>query len=545
MSQPSQRATRDLSGIGTLVAVFYVLDRLVERLCTLPEAAYYGTTIMAGFARHILDSGIASAGLLFVVIVLVLDAARKRSMLRRWTDFEHGTHLRLLTITIAGLLAWSFSSYSTNLYFDQGHVWDRALLVLLVPVVYWRPIGLFPFVCVVLAVANQFGYPAGVGRWGWTEPSLLVRIQMLVLAFVAVRSIQEYLPAASRWGSHKVSSNSLVLTIMCLIGAFYFAAGVGKIRLNWIAINHVAYLLPATYSAGWLSFVEPAAIERLTAILMALNTPIKLVTIALEVGALFVLLSRRVTRLFLFGWICFHLGIFVTSGIFFWRWIILDAILLIAFFGRRGPGFDLYRPSLRIAAVILVLLGNIWARPTTLAWLDAPVNYAYRVTAVTSGGTHARLPPRFFEPYDYQFTLANFGSTVPDTLLGITFGAARSEAVIAALDGADSPEAALAVERNMGASRYNAGRRHRMETFLGQFATAWNRRRADNPSFGERHAWKTIVSAPTHVWTFPRRARIPRGATIDSVFVDQVLSHYDGVTYREIRARRVMSIAVD
>ena len=27
--------------------------------------------------------------------------------------------------------------------------------------------------------------------------------------------------------------------------------------------------------------------------------------------------------------------------------------------------------------------------------------------------------------------------------------------------------------------------------------------------------------------------------------MDQVLSHYDGVTYREIRARRVMSIAVD
>ena len=544
MGQPAERSKSDLSGIGILVVVFYALDRLVERACALPESAYYGTTVMGGFARKIADPGIATVGLLCVVVAFVVDALWKRSFWVRWADFEYGARLRLLAITLATLLAWSFSSYSLNLYFDQGHVWDRALLVVLLLVVYWRPAGVFPFIVAVLAVANQFGHP--VGQWGWSEPSLLVRILVLMLALVVVRGVQEYLPRTLRWGGRKPASNNLVLIILCLIGAFYFSAGLGKIQLNWIALDRVGYLLPATYSAGWLSFLESGTIARLTGILLALNTPIKLRHNCIG--------SRcGVCPAFATG----HTGVSLRLDLLP-RWDIPDirhlllaldqsshAFLLFVFFGRNAPRFDLYRPSLRIAAVVLVLLGNYWARPTTLAWLDVPVNYAYRVTAVASEGSHVHLPPRFFEPYDYQFTLANFGPLVPDTLLGITFGAARSGDVLAALEAADSPEAVFAVEKEMGASRYNENRRARMEAFLGQFGSAWNRRRIDNPDFGEKHKLKSLLSAPTHVWTFPRSARIPPGATIDSILVSQVTSHYDGTDYREIRDRPVLSIAIE
>lgn len=541
MDNQAGNVSARVSGVGILVIVFVVVGRLVERFGELPDSAYLAPAIALSLARRLLEFDLASIGVICLLVLTAAGLGLNQSAFPRWTDFEHGARLRLFALIVVGLLAWYFSTYATNLYFDRAHVLDRLALILLVPVVYWRPIALFPFLLLLMGIMHQFAHP--IGQWGWTEPSLLARILVVVLSLTWIGAARRFL--ARHIVLPEVNTGCFLFVAVCLIASYYWTAGFGKIELGWLAVDRIDYLLPATYSAGWLSFLDGETIVRAAQGIAAVNIPLKLLTLVLEGGAIFVLVRRGVTRAFLIGWMLFHTGIFFASGIFFWRWIIVEAVLFLTFFGRGAPDFGIHRPALQIVAVALIVGGGLWSRPTTLAWIDAPANYAYRVTAVDSDGRHLRLPPRFFEPYDYQFTVANFGTIVPDTLLGITFGAAGSSEVVAALERATSRDDLVDLEHRLGKSRFSARHRDRIELFLKRHCSAWNRRRTADPSFGSRPLWSRALAAPRHLWTFPSEAGLPRGAIIDSVYVNQVFAFYDGMRYQEIRERRVLTVDVD
>ena len=58
---------------------------------------------------------------------------------RGWADVAYGVQWRPWLFLLVVILTWTYTTYGYNLYFNQGHYWDRALLLLFAIAIWWRP----------------------------------------------------------------------------------------------------------------------------------------------------------------------------------------------------------------------------------------------------------------------------------------------------------------------------------------------------------------------------------------------------------------------
>jgi hypothetical protein len=514
-------AVRPTARAAALLTVAIALELLFRRVTSLPAGSYHEPSLILEVGRR-LGSG-DPAALLFTagLLIAALMALARRSIGPAWNDFEHGPGLRWLVVITAFLLAWVHSTYAINLYFDRTHALDRILLIALVPLVWWRPIAVLPFVIVLLPIAGQFAHP--IGGFSTASVGLLVRVLLYAGAFWMVRTVTD-----------RIGSADLIFLICCLVAAHYWASGLGKLQIGWPLHDQVAYLLPATYASGWLAFMEPATIGRLTAAIAPWNIVLKAGTLLLELGALFALAHRHVLRSLLAGWVVMHAAIFAISGIWFWEWMVLDTALLVLLFGRGAPDWPIFRRPDFVLSLILIGGGALWFRPVALAWLDSPVSYAYRVEGIGASGRSYDLHPAFFSPYDYQFTLGDFHYLTRPPGLSITWGATQDLDALVALRSVRSAEELAAAEIAHGRTHFDQARSDQFDAFIRRFVGNWNARGGRRRGFGP--------AAPAKLWTFRRGAAPEADDPVTRVVVHQVTSLFDGRLYHEIRSRPVRTV---
>lgn len=516
--------------VAMLVGLFVLLEKSVRAAGDLPEEYYFQPFLFV----ELVERAVRSAGwwlLLFIPIgltagvLLVRVPSFRRGLVRlwhSWSDLEHSPVLRVFIGFVAFIAAWAFSTYDYNLYFDQSHYADRLLLLLLAGLLCWRPVFVFPFLLLLVTIIAQFNHP--IGSFSWSEPILLVRVLVLFGAAFLIRLLTGHLRSAD-----------FLFVLCCLIASHYWVSGFGKLQLGWFMQDHIYYLLPATYANGWLGFMEPETVAALTRRLSWLNGPMKAGTLLIECGALVSLWRRGLFRGFLVAWIALHLGIFFVTGICFWKWMVLDAAVWFVFFRRNSPRIPIFTRNHFLLALILIGGGARWFRPVELAWYDTRASYTYRFEAHGESGAVYALPPSFFAPYDYQFTLSNFGYLTRQPHLYIVWGATQQRAVANALVHATSPGDVWALEAEFGATTFDPRRSATFNNFLQRFVGDWNRRTS-------RSAWWAWLQAPPQLWTFPRSVSFRAREQIQRVVVYQVTSLYDGEHVADIRKRAVREI---
>jgi len=507
--------------VTSLVAALHILNRLFLKVTRLPAQSFEEPVLMVELARHLLSPSLANLLLLGFMGGLLALAAWTRSLGPKWEALPYGLRFRALAVLLAGALAWSFGTYSYNAFFDHSHLIDRLLLIGLVALIAWRPAFIWAFVLALFPLYWQFTLP--IGGASMIESLLLVRVLVLLGVAYLGRSL-----------ALRVRGTDVLFLVVILIAAAYWASGAGKLNLeSWLADDRPYYLLYATHANGWLSKVSAASVDQLAGVLAAMNWPVKLFTLAIEGGAIFALTRRGVLRLFLIGCLILHTGIFISSGFFFWRWMLLDGAVLLLFASSKRVALPIFSPIYIALSILLVVTGPSWSRPGKLAWRDAPMSYSYRFEAESADGTRYSLPPRFFEPYGYQFTLSNFLHLVDAPRLDIVTGATSGE-IAAALADAQTLQDVVAVEEELGRVRYNPDYAENLDAFLRQFVLE---RAAHPPS-----ALKTYIQAPPLLWTSPYRPVLPADVELERVIITNVTSLYTGDRYREIRSVPIRTV---
>ncbi len=327
--------------------------------------------------------------------------------------------------------------------------------------------------------------------------------------------------------------------LFCLIAGHFWIPGVSKLRWGWLFDNHVFYLLPATYSNGWLAFLSPESITSLANKMEILNFPMKLVAIVLECGCLLIVTGKRKFVLFfLAGYVAFHLAVLVLSGIFLWQWMMVEGVVFYLVWNREianDPHF--FSLGRRIVAVGIVAFAPYWLQSAALSWYDSPVNYVYRFESVEPNGERYSLGPRFFAPFDEQFTFSVFSYLTPDQkLLPIIWGA-TNKAIANALKQAHSPADIFVLEKRRGQLKFDTEKVQQMREFLITYVSAYNRA-------PRQKTWLRYLSAPSGIVTFPRSNAIPEGRTISRIEVTQVVSWFDRQRYQEIRRTPVLMVEI-
>lgn len=494
---------------------FFLINRGVIFITKLPTESYSESILAFSFLKHV----VASKKLLVFLIVLPFFIFYRKRLLAKWGDFDRGKSLRTLFLLIGGILTWMFSLYEYNFFYDQSHLWDRLLLIVCLILIYIRPVFILPFLIVLLIIIQQFKNLVG---YSWAVPSLPIGILLLFFVFYLLYLVSE-----------RFIFRDFIFLLICFFASHYWLPGSGKVNLFWITENRLSYLISSTYTNGWLAFLSLDQIDSFIRIIDKLNTPLKVLTILFEFGSMFIFINKKVTRLFFAGWIFMHIGIFLTSGICFWVWSLIELIFLISFTKKDNllKGIRFTKLDLVLGGIIIIC-GSYWSSAVKLFWFDSPLIYVYRYEAEMEDGKVIELPHTFFTPYDYQFTINSLSYLSEWPLLE----AEQDPKIIKEILKTNTHDEIFDLEQERGNLQYDEEKAKKMDIFIRQYIKNWNKKTS-------KEDWWSKLQAPRLLWTFPRKSYPENIGRIRSLKIKQITSLYLN-HYEEIREKEVLMLKI-
>ena len=538
---PSSRGT--LAFAATVVAVlagFRVADLAIARLGQLPAAAYRDSVflddLVLRWSRLLFGGGrvwIVVAAAVLLVVAAALDARwqggagwrRFATLVAGWSEVDDARALRWLVVGVTGVAAWALSCYARNLYVDRLHVVDRVVVLALWLAIAWRPLFVFPFAIAATAVAGQFFVP--LGFISWTEMGVLLRFPVLFGVFWIVRAL-----------TGRRESDLFIFAWCCLLAATYWASGLGKLRIGWLTHPHVHLLLLGAYANGWLAHLEPAAVERIARAIAAAALPLMLFTLLVECGSILLLWRRQSLVWFLALATAFHLGAFAMTGIFFWKWMLVDGMLLAYLLhDRRLARLQVFGPRLLAVSVVAIAAHPLWAPSENLTWFDTPLTYSFEFEGIDARGASHRLPAGFFRPYGDAIVLGPAGAPSAQAKLTQAMGVTMQKSLADSLEAARQPDDVFSVERARGVPRVDPATAA-FDDFIGAYAANARCGRERDPLI------LRVAGVPRHLWTFPLDADLRCGVRLTSVRVFERTTFFTGDSLRVIRRVPVREISV-
>ena len=465
-----------LQSVGLMIATFAVSRMVLFNWTKLPEAAYFSPSILGAMCLNW-----RSALAVVVVGVFVWQGWSRL----RWEDLDRGIALRCFIGVISGTLAWTFSVYDYNLYFDQGYYLERFLLVALWIGCLWRPVLIVPFTALVYAVVHQFDYPIACT---WTDKRALFDVLSLFVAFLGLR-----LWKAPAWRAIPV--NEFFYLAIILQAANYFVPGMGKMLLGWPFVERLDNLFIASYLNGWFGFLSTAQALAWGKLIADWNPFLVWSSLALELGALFCLWNRRGCMLILAGCMGLHGMICLTTGILFWKWVILDAALIgvLALRDRELTGM-LFAPGRRWLSVALIVAAPLYFDSHWLAWYDTELNEIYHLEAVTSSGKTYNIPRTLLTPYEVYFAQNKFHFLCDEKFINGRYGTTVSWEATRRLDGRPTADVADAVRNELGKLEFHERKIAAFDRFIQGYFRNMNRH-------GVRHVIPEILQPPQHIYS--------------------------------------------
>jgi hypothetical protein len=408
--------------------------------------------------------------------------------------------------------AWLTVAAPYNLVTDELYAVDRVLALVLAALALWRP-GFMPLLAALgLVFAAQEQHP--IAGFNWTERRVFLDAHIAFTAFLVVRRVTG--APASRY----------LWLILVIVGGAYIYPGMNKMNLGgpgplaWALDGSLQNLFVACWANGFPPVDEATAV-RLAPTIAALSVPLSLATLALELSAALILVHRRLTAALLAGFVLMHLGIFLTSGILFWKWIVVDVGLCVVVW-RHGAAVFSEFPLWSRALAVAVVLGAPWTlQPQKLGWWDTPYTRAYDLEVVVKGGEVRTLSAHALAPYELPFVQGRMDYAVDAPTLTGTFGATNSYATYQRLVRAKTP---ADVERMMKGrpSKLNARDADRFDRFLRASATTLNKYGTHTPLWWLPHP-------PPHMHHVAMgRAPLWQGEPIEAVRVRLREVFFDG-----------------
>lgn len=464
--------------LQTLVglALFGVVERLFFACSRLPEEVYHARIICLAALKH-------PAPLTAVVVSLALLGFWRQL---RWQQFELYRPMRWAIAALALTLGFAFSTYGYNFFYDQAHWFDRALVAGLALLVVWHPAMVGLFVVQAFLIAGQFNQPL---LYSWTDKMMVYQLLVLLVPFLWLKLVCRRLTLAP-----------YLVAALGVIAIFYFRPALGKIEMGWMAHNSQANIfLAAVHQNGWLAWLGPdrlrqvyLAIDRWQYVLMTL-------TLLVETAVLFYLIHPRLTAAVLIGCVLMHGGIFLTSGICFWKWAVADVAFAAAILAlpREAAARIFNWRGMALGIMIVLGLQVTYRHPVKLAWYDSPMAFHFQVEAVGASGAVYEIPPYCLAPYDLplaQGRLYFLARHVPQVVN--TLGAVYDPAVLKSVGAAHNRRDLLLLRSQYGQRQYNARIVASYEQLVRRYcAWRWREHETGIP-------WH--VKGPPHIWSFAR-----------------------------------------
>ncbi len=511
-----------------ICAALYALTwrKLFFEVCLLPRSLYEEGSIVLGLLRH------EPTLVLLLVGVLPLIVFRKRIS---WELIDVSMRMRNFVWIVAAVMGVNFILSDYNYYYDHSFLFDRAVLGVLLLLIRVHPGFLFPFLVTLMAFALQIHHPLPEAMWNWPDKRMPTHLLIALVWFVYLRIF--------------VRTDSRLPLILGLVvaGSTYAHAGLSKIAIGpelttWLLENPTSNIFVSAYQNGnWLGHLSESQVVTVAGILGKVDVLNNAFTLIAELGAALVLLDRRVARLFLAACILLHLGILATTGIFFWKWIIIDAAMIwyagtLWKWGLPDPTVSKAYAAGLTALTIAFAVSHFKTTGVLFAWWDTRHCQFFSYEVETEDGERSRLDPRYFAPYDIMFVQSRFYYVLPWPVLPGTFGVTHRYPVFEALETAEIEDLPGIYER-YAIRFFLPDRRYDFGRFIQRYVTAAMRR----PQKERLPKW---LSMPYHFQTSFPPDDYTGEAKIETVHVYFEEHFYDGEQIHDLRRVEVMTIPI-
>ncbi len=498
------------------------------------ESFYFGSIIFVRAFQHPLFM----AALAATLAVPVLFWSRVS-----WTSFAEGRKLRWFIGFLVLLATWKFTAYDFNWYFNQAHLVDRALLVVLAVGVVWNPSMLPAFLLAMFIVMGQFVHPFGF--YSGTDKRMLLDVLIMFSAVTVVKGLG-WVPI--RWKDREVREDTLfVFCMLCLIGSFYLFPAIAKLLLSphgyeWITQNDHGYILARKVERGWLSFLDPSTVESTVKTVTSLGLVIGVGGIVTEAFGLLMLAGRRICMFCLLSFIVLHGLIYLTSGILFWEWMCVDValIVLLACLTRESVQLIFNRRMLA-ASLIVMAAAPIYFRPVGLGWFDTKLDNFTLVEGVGESGQVYELANVFLSPYSLTFEQERFLFPLDEKFTSQGSSAIHNYQAFQEINAA-SMEEISAVKDKWGRNYHDPEKTAALDRFLRTYFKNLNSGESNEFWFGR------FQSPPHHPGThlptqLARHDELPED--LAEVRIRLVETFYEGLTPHVFRNEVIHRVEID
>jgi hypothetical protein len=511
-----------------ICAALYALTwrKLFFELCLLPRSAYEDGSIVLGMLQH------QPTLLMLLLGVLPLIVFRKRIS---WDLIDVSMKMRNFIWIVAAVMGVTFIFSGYNYYYDQSFLLDRVVLVVLLLLIRAHPGFLFPFVVTMMAFALQIHHPLPEAMWNWPDKRMPTHLLFAFVWFVYLRIFVRT--------DHRLP----IILAVFVAGSTYVHAGLSKLAIGpelstWLLDNPTSNIFVSAYQNGnWLGQLSVPQVVDIAGFLSKIDLFNNGYTLVAEIGAAMMLLDRRVARLFLGACALLHVGILASSGIFFWKWIIVD-IAMIWYVGSLWKwGMPLVSAG-NLRALALAALTFAFAMThfkTTgilFAWWDTRHAQFFSYEVETESGERYSLDPRYFEPYDVMFVQSRFYYILPQPVLSGTYGTTHRYPVFEALQRLGVEHLPGIYER-YAINFFQSDRRYDFGRFIQRYVTAAMRR--DRKEF--LPSW---LSVPYHFQTTFPADNYPGDSKIETVHVYFEQHFYDGTQIVDLQRTEVMAVPI-
>ncbi len=312
-----------------------------------------------------------------------------------------------------------------NWYFNQFHLVDRIILIVLFILALYRPAFVLLFWFFALLFIKQLQFPS-IFYYTFTDKQIFYDIILFVFLWISVRPFG------------KLDSTFFYVSIWGMFSIWYFMAGYGKLEIAWWE-NNVTNLFLSSLPYGWL-YSWPQTQKFLLSLLDQFNTILTILTLVAELSVIFFFI-HRFFAIFLVGLLwSMHLFIFLASGVFFWKWMVFLIAMATVLFVFKDEIRSVFQLRYFLLSTLIVLFFGFVLGATKLSWLDSGVVNFHTITldSKISKVENLRLDATFFAPYDVVFAQNRFYFLEEKPLLFNTYGSffySRDEVDISPLSG--------------------------------------------------------------------------------------------------------------
>lgn len=411
--------------------------------------------------------------LVLVIFFLLLTQYKKR--------VEVPIYIKIIVGLCILILTWSYSLYEYNYYFNQWHLYDRVLLIILGILSIRHPFFTIFFVLQTICISKQFTFPKGF-VYSLTDKKIIFDILILYWLFYVFQIFIK-----------NINWKFFIVIILATIGNWYFLASYGKFRLDWLQENQTFNLYSSVQVFGWLQFLPDYITISLGSFIKNNNNFIQISVIIIELLLpIIILLHRRLVLPTLSLYIVFHIMIFLFSGIFFWKWILLEIslIFIIKYFQ-----LNLSKSKYLLLYFPLLFCSSLFLKSFSLSWLDSGYIHHYKFHFQTDSNEIITLDASFFSPYDLIFAQNRFHYLFNNKVLSYTFGSTQSKDVVRFINDLKKnnfdKNKIINFKNKNGTNKYNLNKKLMLESFLKNFVM--NKLQNDVK-------WINYIDPPMHIW---------------------------------------------